>query len=112
LGALALLALVTGAWTTNKHSATIQRLHHVTGTGPIVGTGMPLGKGIRFISIAEVVAGTDESLIVLFSNSLASSPDTLVVGASGWEGEFPNGLDSANVIVLAAGVEFGVHTSN
>lgn len=109
---LVLAAGTFSAWTTNKASHTAQEFHHVVGTGAIAGTGTVLGKGTRFLSIAEVVAGTDESLIYVESDDLVSSPDTVIVGASGIEMEFPHGLDSASVIVLAAGAELGIHSSN
>ena len=78
----------------------------------IVGTGTVFGDGIRFLSISEVVTGSDEVLIYVEGDDLAQSPDTIPLGASSWEGEFPNGLDSANVIVLPSGVELGAHASN
>lgn len=109
---LALVLLAFAAWTTNKSNGSRQEFHTMSASAGIIGrAGTPFSPGFTYFSIGELVAGTAATLVYVEGEDLIESPDTIGVGASGFEGNFPQGIDSAFVVV-GAGATLGMQISN
>lgn len=116
-GAFAVLLLcvlvLSGFWTTNKSSGTSHKPAKLGATGAVIGSGEELPAGRTYISVQSTGGAGNTSALTVWSEDIDAAGDSAVFWIFDvWDGNFPHGIDSANVTTLASGDTLLFEVSN